>query len=316
MIKIAYLIEAHTDINRLIDLCEALILSGDVFIHIDKKNKDHVFWQKLLDYQKSKKQITILGKQERHYVAWAGFSQVECFKSLLRKVLDNPKQYDRFILLSGLDYPVWSPIQIQNYFENNIEKEFICGYDISTCKYDYQLRKIIHYHFFRDIPLPHKSMIRRIIIGGTMTILKCIGIKRKPFLKINNQDWHIYFGSSWISCTRACGEYIFQQLNNKEITRYFKTVYAPDELCVPTIVMNSPFKKNAIKVNDLTFQNITPLHYLNYEDCIWSYDENDFNTIIRANKMFVRKVISGKSEKLIQMIQRTWNLQTNIHNHS
>lgn len=30
MIKIAYLIEAHTDINRLIDLCEALILSGDV----------------------------------------------------------------------------------------------------------------------------------------------------------------------------------------------------------------------------------------------------------------------------------------------
>lgn len=39
MIKIAYLIEAHTDINRLIDLCEALILSGDVFIHIDKKIK-------------------------------------------------------------------------------------------------------------------------------------------------------------------------------------------------------------------------------------------------------------------------------------
>lgn len=33
--KIAYLIEAHTDINRLIDLCEALTLSGDVFIHIE-----------------------------------------------------------------------------------------------------------------------------------------------------------------------------------------------------------------------------------------------------------------------------------------
>lgn len=234
--KIAYLIEAHTDINRLIDLCEALTLSGDVFIHIDKKNKDHVFWEKLLDYKKNKKQITILRKKERHYVAWAGFSQVECFKSLLRKALDNSKQYDRFILLSGLDYPVWSPTQIQNYFKNNTEKEFICGYDISTCKYNYQLRKITYYHFFRDIPLPHKSIIRRIIIGGTMTILKYAGIKRKPFLEINNQDWHIYFGSQWISCTRACGEYIFQQLNNKKITRYFKTVYAPDELCIPTIV--------------------------------------------------------------------------------
>lgn len=72
--------------------------------------------------------------------------------------------------------------------------------------------------------------------------------------------------------------------------------------------MNSPFKRNAIEVKELTFQNVTPLHYLNYEDCIWSYDENDYNTIIQANKMFVRKVISGKSEKLIKMIQCNWDL--------
>lgn len=106
--KIAYLIEAHTDINRLIDLCEALTLSGDVFIHIDKKNKDHVFWEKLLDYKKNKKQITILRKKERHYVAWAGFSQVECFKSLLRKALENPNSMTALffsqdsIILSGV----------------------------------------------------------------------------------------------------------------------------------------------------------------------------------------------------------------------
>ena len=38
MIKIAYLIEAHTDIDRLISLCEALKESGDIYIHIDMKS--------------------------------------------------------------------------------------------------------------------------------------------------------------------------------------------------------------------------------------------------------------------------------------
>ena len=40
MINIAYLIEAHTDIERFVCLCDALILSGDVFVHVDKKTKD------------------------------------------------------------------------------------------------------------------------------------------------------------------------------------------------------------------------------------------------------------------------------------
>ena len=30
------------------------------------------------------------------------------------------------------------PYTNSKLLENNIEKEFICGYDISTCKYDYQ----------------------------------------------------------------------------------------------------------------------------------------------------------------------------------
>lgn len=55
--KIAYLIEAHTDINRLIDLCEALTLSGDVFIHIDKKNKDHVFGKNYSTTKKIKSRL-------------------------------------------------------------------------------------------------------------------------------------------------------------------------------------------------------------------------------------------------------------------
>lgn len=170
MVKIAYLIEAHTDINRLVSLCDALILSGDVFIHVDKKTKDASFWNLLDRYEKEHSHVVVLKK--RHYVAWAGFSQVECFKSLLSESLASEKKYDRFILLSGLDFPVWSPKRIVAFFENNKDKEFVCGYNISDCKFDYQLRKIKYYHFFRDVPLPHKSLLRRGLIGGGNVIFK------------------------------------------------------------------------------------------------------------------------------------------------
>lgn len=304
MVKIAYLIEAHTDINRLIGLCDALVLSGDVFIHVDKKTKDVIFWNKLTSYEETHSQVTVL--KHRHYVAWAGFSQVECFKSLLREALANKRMYDRFVLLSGLDYPVWSPRHILDFFEMNKNKEFVCGYDISNCNFDYQLRKINYYHFFRDIPLPHKSIIRRAVIGGTMLFLKTIGCKRRPYWKMNGEFKHIYFGSQWIGITRTCGEFLQDMLEDRQIVRYFKTVYAPDELCVPSLVMNSQFRDNAIEVKELSFQAVTPLHYLNYEDCIWSYDESDFDTIVKSGKMFVRKVVSGKSERLIEMINSSW----------
>ena len=189
----------------------------------------------------------------------------------------------------------------------NKEKEYVCGYNISTCNNYSQLRKIKYYHFFRDIPLKHNSFIRRFIIGGSMMGLKVLGLKRKTSLNVDGELWNIYFGSSWISITRNCSEYILNQLKNRKIRRYFSSVYAPDELCVPTIVMNSAFRNNCIEIKNLTFQNVTPLHYLNYEDCIKSYDENDYNTIIQSNKMFVRKVISGKSERLIEMIRKSWS---------
>lgn len=120
--------------------------------------------------------------------------------------------------------------------------------------------------------------------------------------------WNVYFGSEWIGVTRPCAEYLDEKLKDKDIRAYFKTVYAPDELCVPTVVMNSKFRRNAIKVDNLSFQGVTPLHYLNYVGSIWIYDENDFDDIVGSGKMFVRKVISGKSEKLIDLIKNTWGV--------
>lgn len=71
-----------------------------------------------------------------------------------------------------------------------------------------------------------------------------------------------------------------------------------------TIVMNSVFRKHAIEINVNNFNKLTPLHYLNYRGYIYSYDENDYDKIMSSGKIFVRKLVSGKSEKLIEMINQ------------
>lgn len=299
------LIEAHTDVEQLIRLCEVLVLSGDVFIHVDKKTKDPKFWNRLNLYKKKNNKITIIS--HRQFVSWGGYSQVECFKSLLTIVLNSTTKYERILLLSGLDYPIYSPQNIQKFFTLNAEKEYVCGYNVTTCPYQMHLHKIRYYHFFRDVPLPHKSIFRKDLIGGSMLLLKYLGFRRKTYLLINGKQWDIYFGSSWIGITRNCAKYILNQLlTNKSLIRYSKNSYAPDELCVPTIVMNSSFADKAIQVDELDFTKATPLHYLNYVNYIWSYNEKDFTTIMSSGKLFVRKIISGKSEKLIEMIKETW----------
>lgn len=105
--------------------------------------------------------------------------------------------------------------------------------------------------------------------------------------------------------TSGCARYVLEEMNNNvALMKYFKTAYAPDELLIPTIVYNSHFVNNAVpNVKGLDFQLLTPLHYLKYEDYVWSWDEKAYNDIVKSGKMFVRKLVSGKSERLIEMLE-------------
>lgn len=111
--------------------------------------------------------------------------------------------------------------------------------------------------------------------------------------------------SSWVSLTGECAEFVLRQLEeDKALCKHFSTAYAPDELVVPTIVFNSVYASRAIRCTILDFKGLTPLHYWNYTSHIWIYDEKDFNKIILSNKVFVRKLVSPKSDKLVEMIDR------------
>ena len=194
------------------------------------------------------------------------------------------------------------------YCEEHKGEELMTAFNLTQGNIKRQRNRVCLYHFFRDVPLPHESIIRKIIIGGSKLFLKYIGVRRNAFLTVNEKQWDVYFSSQWFSLTGKCAAYVLEQLNNnKTLENYFKTTYAPDELVVTTIVMNSEFRTAAHLIDRSDLKSCSMSHYINYTDYIWTYDEHDYDSLMQSNKLFVRKLISNKSEKLIEMINNHHN---------
>ena len=304
MQKYAFLVTAHTDIEQLKRLSKRLMSLGDIYLLIDKKQKDENYLTEVQTLVSNSGGAICLA-QPRISIAWAGFSVCVGQRILLDACVKSGKEYDRVFFLSGLDYVLVSDEEFRAFFEANKEKEFVCGFNISRCHEERQLRRIKYYHLFRDIPLKHTSFLRRAIIVGTRLALRTLGFRKPLSIPVGGTSWDVYYGSEWTSMTFACAKYVLKQMHENDVVRkYFATSYAPDELYIPTIVMNSEYGKHAIPCDSLDFKILTPLHYLNYIGFIFTYDENDYGKLMSSGKIFVRKLVSGKSEKLIEMIDR------------
>lgn len=296
-IKIAYLISAHNDAGHLHRLIKALNIPNqtDFYIHLDKRANLHDF---VMPKMNNVKFIS-----ERILVQWGGYSQCKYQKALIKECLSSGKNYDRIFFISGLDYPLWNNSRIVQYLTQNPDKELICGMNITECDYPAKIKeKLTLYHFLRDIPV-RSGKIKRFFSGSARTIIKLLPFRKAPYIKQGNKIINIYQGSSWWCITGKCLKYIYDHMDGI-FENYFKTCFAPDEMMIQTIVFNSPFKEKAIlhKGPYPGLVGLTPLHLIEYNNSIKVFDENDYPLIKEKDKMFIRKTISGISDKLLDII--------------
>lgn len=301
--KLGFLILAHSDINQLKRLCSKLIDYGHLYIHVDKKTNS-TYYRQLVDYVGQKgfcDNVTIL--KNRVNVFWGGYSMVRAIEALLVTALnDDQPKYDRLFLISGLCYPLFSYSQFLRFCEEKKNMLLFTAYNITQSDSKSQKQRVTLYHFFRDIKLPN-SLFRRGIIAGSRMLFKYLQLRKMPYLIVNGVKWDIYYSSTWVSLTDVCWRYVLDHLqHNTKLIRYLETASCPDEMVIPTIIMNSDYRKLAFECEAKGLENLSMLHYLHYTDHIWTYNEKDFETLIKSDKPFVRKLVSGKSEKLIKMI--------------
>ena len=299
--KIAYLIAAHTDPKHLGRLIEALNINGhtDFYVHLDKRVELNVF-----QTEANIRIGNVTWISDRVIAKWGGYSQCRYQKALIKSCIKSGNLYDRVFFLSGLDYPIWSNCKILSYLKKHPDLEIIAGKNISETNDNLQLRKIKNYHFFRDLPISNNKL-HRIIKGFAQLAMRYIPIKRKGYIVTKGKKVNIYHGSSWWCVTGGCLRYIYNELiSNPVWERFFKFAYTPDELMIQTIVFNSPFSRNALLFPDSVRElpSLTPLHYIEYDKSIAVFSEKDYEKIMSSGKMFARKLVTGLSDKLMDLI--------------
>lgn len=143
MYRQAYLIIAHRYDETFKTLLQMLDSDeNDIFVHMDKKNK-----------QFDEKECRGLVKQsglffaERTSVTWGGYSQINSEMILLEMAVSH-KKYDYYHLLSGQDLPIKTNDYIQNFFISHQGKEFVAfdkkKFDCQTrVQYRYPLQEMV-----------------------------------------------------------------------------------------------------------------------------------------------------------------------------
>lgn len=301
MDRYAYLIAAHDDPKQLNRLIHSLSdhNRNDFYIHIDAKANIELF-REVLD----KPNVYVC--PTRIFTQWGGFSQCRYQKALIDLCLESNIRYSRIFFLSGHCYPLYSNKKIRNFLDGNPDTQFIKGMNITNCDNPPKIKdKLVLYHFFRDLKVS-SGRVKRLFSGCSRLLFKFLPFRKKPYAVIEGRKCEIYQGSSWWCVTLDCLKEIACGLNDKNWISYFKYSFAPDEMFIQTIVFNSKFKNNAIlhEGDYPGLVGLTPLHYLQYNGAISTYDLTDIETLYESGKMFFRKAVSGKSDSLLDEIDK------------
>lgn len=299
--KFAFLILAHEDPAQLRRLIHALDDPHfDIYVHIaaHAELSDYGFDA----YQLRHSRLTVLDEQIRTY--WGDISLVDVMLALYRRAFENGP-YDRYITLSGLDYPLKSNREILNTLADT-NREFISARPLLG-DLDFKIRGIYlwKHHLLARIAR-HLVCNYRVVMHPSR-------------LKLRKGDWHksqVYFSSQWHALSGESVEYLLKTLDeNPRIRQFFRWAYAPDELLIPTVLCNSPFAQRMIPGNfpegqdfEELFVTIPAIHCLRREKKnVIVFREADYDLLMDSGKLFCRKVRTGISDSLLDRVDQHRN---------
>lgn len=276
--KIAYLILAHKDPLHLNRLISALNTENVTFyIHIDLKSSN------LINEILLKKNIITVSNYK---IYWGGWNMLQASLELLKMAYIN--NHDRYVFISGQDYPLMSNDRIVKLLIKETNHFFYF-----TDESIIQKRQFRH-HFFYPMDLARGSVKVAWRFGQIHSFLSKIGLLNIKKLKDSKK---VYFGAQWGILTHTTTEKLLNTLQSSpEILRFFKYSFIPDEMFFQTMLL-SYLPTDTTSNYLMTFQqwDSNLIHPL-------ILTEKDANAIFSSEKIFLRKCDSLNSSILLDLI--------------
>jgi len=235
--KIAYLILAHGSPKHLARLVAALTSSSaEIFIHVDRKSDIPPFAE--IQGQ------AIHFSDTRIPVYWGDFSQVEATLVLLKSALDFNTKFERFVLLSGTDYPVRTSAYIEAFFEVNADVEFMNLVAMPCDAAGKPISRLTTYQF-----RPQDGSVHRL---ARKALVKLRVLPKQRDYQVGLGGLRPYGGSTWWALTRGAVQHVIDFTGSKRgVVDFFKNTVCPDESFFQTVLGNSGFRERIRR--NLTF---------------------------------------------------------------
>lgn len=285
--KHAVLIVAHTQLDLLIELIGKFDNNFSFFIHVDKKVcLPHSFIESLLSINN----VKYVGQQYK--VNWGGRSIVDAILWLCHIALTNKEGAccDYFHLISGSDFPIKNCETIKSFFEKKSGQNFLDFFRLPNARwFGNGIDRLMFFHPMDRInwqnPLASKIYERY------------INCQRSKFLFRPLPGHPIYGGSTWWSLTHEAVTYICEHANDNGWYDRLKDTFAPDEMFVQTILLNSYLKGTLVNNN---------LRYVDWNvrdgNSPVLLDERDASAIRQSPAIFARKLDPNISRRLIEIL--------------
>jgi Core-2/I-Branching enzyme len=268
--KIAYIILAHRFPNQLARLVSRLDApSVSFFIHIDA-NTDDATHAEMVDGMIGRYNVHFL---PRHQSPWGGWGAVAATLEGLEQVIRAKVLPDYVILLSGQDYPLRTPKDIEAFLAEHRGTSFIDARQLPDYTWDWPYLTLARLHGamerFHGQPLPSGM---------------------EPF-----------GGSSWWALSGDCAAYV-KGVADGGLTPLFEGVPNVDEHFVHTVVANSPFRDRLSSSVDAAAA-VMGAHYID-----WAHAKpkvlgvEDFERLFASGALFARKFDMAEDSAILDMI--------------
>lgn len=288
----AYLILAHKNFNQLRKLVELLDdPRNDIFVHVDAKAKDFdgEEWKGVAKYSR----LEFIAP--RRNVNWGGVSIMRSELDLLEAATNN-SAYDYYHLLSGMDLPIKTQDEIHAFFESQKGKEFIN-------LWEFKKSTLSRFRYFTIFPEGEGKFRTRIINHIFKGLQMAVGYRI-------NRKVDFRFGSQWFSITDALARYTVGKRDWLE--KVFRRTSTCDEIFLPTLVCQSPFRDNLFVTQPVKSQKEVNLSNMRFIDWTrgesirhpWTFRKEDYSLLKATPHLWARKFDINVDGEIIDMLYR------------
>ena len=182
--------------------------------------------------------------RDRTEVHWGDFSQVTATQILMREALASSDRYDRFVLLSGVDYPLYPPAYLSAFFTRHARTQFMEMVSMPCAATSKFLSRLTDFH-----PGPPRTVFDALLLR----VRRRLGISpRQRDFREALAGLQPYAGATWWALTRDACEYVETFTSeHPKLVEFFRNTVCPDEMFIHTILGNSRFKSDVQR--DLTY---------------------------------------------------------------